>query len=107
MTNLRARASAKPYGWCILLVMVAGCSGSFEVGRDGVSLDPDPIVIVPGDTAGGPRRTRSAEAYGIPPGHHPPPGACRIWFPGRPPGQQPPPTSCEVDVPRGAVLVRG
>lgn len=30
----------------------------------------------------------------IPPGHLPPPGACRVWFYDRPPGHQPPPTSC-------------
>lgn len=31
---------------------------------------------------------------GIPPGHLPPPGECRIWYPGLPPGQQPPPGDC-------------
>ena len=30
----------------------------------------------------------------IPPGHMPPPGACRVWYDGIPPGQQPPPMSC-------------
>lgn len=43
----------------------------------------------------------------IPPGHYPPPGYCRAWFPGRPPGQQPMPTPCDVPVPEGAVQVRG
>lgn len=33
-------------------------------------------------------------AQGIPPGHLPPPGECRVWIDGRPPGQQPPPTDC-------------
>jgi len=33
-------------------------------------------------------------AQGIPPGHLPPPGACRVWYDNRPPGHQPPPTSC-------------
>src|SRR5262245_54917054 len=33
-------------------------------------------------------------AQGIPPGHLPPPGECRVWYDGRPPGQQPPTTSC-------------
>ncbi|RDD63326.1 hypothetical protein DRB17_02440 [Ferruginivarius sediminum] len=46
----------------------------------------------------------------VPPGHMPPPGECRIWFPDRPPGQQPPPGPChylEYQVPPGAYLIRG
>jgi hypothetical protein len=46
----------------------------------------------------------------IPPGHMPPPGKCRIWFPGEPPGKQPPPGECKElrhQVPPGAWLVRG
>lgn len=46
----------------------------------------------------------------IPPGHMPPPGSCRVWFPDRPPGQQPPPGRCEAlryQVPPGAFLVYG
>ncbi len=31
---------------------------------------------------------------GIPPGHLPPPGECRVWYDDRPAGHQPPPTSC-------------
>ena len=31
---------------------------------------------------------------GIPRGHLPAPGECRVWYPGRPPGQQPPPSRC-------------
>lgn len=45
----------------------------------------------------------------IPPGHYPPPGECRIWFPGRPPGQQPPPGDCRrvsARVPPGAWVIR-
>lgn len=54
--------------------------------------------------------SRPGRHYNIPPGHMPPPGACRIWFPDRPPGQQPPPGDCydlERRVPPGAVLIRG
>lgn len=45
---------------------------------------------------------------GVPPGHLPPPGQCRIWVPGRPPGHQPPPGRCSVlasQVPAGAWLL--
>ena len=31
---------------------------------------------------------------GVPPGHRPPAGMCRIWVDGVPPGQQPAPTDC-------------
>ena len=47
---------------------------------------------------------------GVPPGHLPPPGECRLWIPGRPPGHQPPPGSCsriEREAPPGSwVLYR-
>lgn len=44
----------------------------------------------------------------IPPGHLPPPGSCRIWYPGEPPGHQPPPGHCgelSYHVPPGAWLI--
>jgi hypothetical protein len=47
-------------------------------------------------------------ALHIPPGHLPPPGSCRIWYPDRPPGQQPPPGHFESlagRVPPGAWLL--
>lgn len=37
---------------------------------------------------------RGRDKQGIPPGHLPPEGSCRVWYDGVPPGQQPPPTSC-------------
>ena len=51
-----------------------------------------------------------AQSWRVPPGHLPPPGQCRIWYPDRPPGHQPPPGSCRKlrhQVPPGAVLVQG
>jgi Tfp pilus assembly protein PilF len=50
------------------------------------------------------------DEVGIPRGHWPPPGKCRIWFPDRPPGHQPKPGKCKKlrdRVPSGAYLVRG
>lgn len=37
---------------------------------------------------------------GIPPGHRPPAGMCRIWIDGVPPGHQPAPTDCQTAVAR-------
>ena len=39
-------------------------------------------------------RPEAHASQGIPAGHLPPPGSCRVWYDGRPPGPQPPPTSC-------------
>ncbi len=40
-------------------------------------------------------QTSTAATLGIPPGHLPPPGRCRVWIPGRPAGHQPSPRTCE------------
>lgn len=57
-----------------------------------------------------PSRTNSSRPprrdVNIPPGHYPPPGSCRVWYPDRPPGHQLPP-GAYVPVPHGAVLVGG
>ena len=37
---------------------------------------------------------RGKAKQGIPPGHQPPEGMCRVWYEGVPPGRQPHPTSC-------------
>lgn len=52
-------------------------------------------------------KRRGSALRGIPPGHYPPPGTCRVWFPDRPPGHQPRPGSCNVRAPRGALLIVG
>ncbi len=39
-------------------------------------------------------RPSTAATLGIPPGHLPPPGQCRIWIPGTPPGHQAPAGDC-------------
>jgi hypothetical protein len=54
------------------------------------------------------KREEKHTAYGIPKGHLPPPGHCRIWYPDRPAGHQPPPQRCPIPVariPLGAYVV--
>lgn len=48
-------------------------------------------LVIPATTAEAQGRGRGS---GIPPGHVPAPGECRVWYEGRPPGQQPAPTDC-------------
>lgn len=82
-----------------LLLFCVGCAGVLVV-RD----QPGVPVVVAGDHP----RGGSAANLSIPPGHLPPPGECRIWFPGRPPGHQPPPQRCSVaerELPAGAWLL--
>ena len=54
------------------------------------------------------RGPSTAATLGIPPGHLPPPGQCRVWLPGNPPGHQPRSRSCadiERTAPAGSWIV--
>ncbi len=52
-------------------------------------------LILAGLTAGPAlAQGRGRNAQGIPPGHLPPDGLCRVWYDGVPPGRQPRPTDC-------------
>lgn len=99
----------------------AGAPG--QDGGEGLALGPAPgsdgrlrlVQQTAGPTAGaGGLLGASAEAGGdaarvlrVPVGQRPPAGLCRVWFPDRHVGLQRPPTSCDVEVPDGAVLIRG
>jgi hypothetical protein len=86
------------------LALLAGCTKTREslpspTGRS------DEVSVVNDGRDG---KMRGPGRLGVPPGHYPPPGACRLWFPGRPPGRQPRPTSCEQlvgRVPPGAFVL--
>jgi hypothetical protein len=51
------------------------------------------LVTVP-VAAQGPGGRYGDRAQGVPPGHLPPPGECRVWYDDRPAGHQPAPTNC-------------
>ena len=82
----------------VLALMATACSGFTVVQKR----QPDHPVVVHES------RPVHPAHIGIPPGHLPPPGQCRVWIPGRPPGQQRSPGNCsllENEVPPGAWLV--
>lgn len=86
MTKRAFLRIARP-GTIVMMAALAGCA---------VYAEPVPVY--------------HGQPVHVPPGHLPPPGQCRIWFPDRPPGHQPPPGPCHVlqyQVPPGAVLVHG
>lgn len=85
-------------------LLLAGCAGYVSV-----SSQPEPAPEPP-PAADRPEPAPPANSahIGIPPGHLPPVGQCRIWYPGRPPGHQPRADRCdhlERQVPAGAWLV--
>ena len=83
------RAAAFP-----LLLLLAGCHAGHNAGyAPAPAPQPQPQM-----------------GFKVPPGHMPPRGMCRVWFPNRAPGHQPPPGQCQVlmqQVPPGAHLIRG
>ena len=73
-----------------------------------VQAPPPPAVLVVQPPPPPPARVVVVEPRHIhvPPGHYPPKGYCRLWYPGRPPGHQPPPMAChQVVVPPGAFVL--
>lgn len=73
--------SSKTLALAAMAVMGA-CSKSTKT----VVLEPTPDVRTSEQSAG--VRPSTAATLGVPPGHLPNPGECRVWIPGTPPGQQ-------------------
>ena len=71
------------------LLSLAACTRTVIV-RPSPEPDRRPPPVTYDPTRPGPS---TAATLGIPPGHLPRPGECRIWIPGTPPGQQPRPRS--------------
>lgn len=55
---------------------------------------PPTVVVVPSPPPPEPVVVVEPRQIHVPPGHYPPRGFCRLWYPGRPPGHQPPPMAC-------------
>lgn len=104
-------------GVAALALTAGACAPTVIAGGPAPERSPNVVVVDhPKDDRG--RGNRGHEAgrredhrpLGIPPGHLPPPGQCRLWFPGRPPGHQPRAGTCRNvmhDAPAGAwVLYR-
>lgn len=69
-----------------VLALAAACSsGNPEVNTEPASGD---VIASAADADGDEGRKSTAATLGIPPGHLPPPGQCKVWMPGEPPGQQ-------------------
>ena len=58
-----------------------------------IILDAAPNADVRGRGPEVNRGPSTAATLGVPPGHLPDPGECRVWIPGTPPGRQPKPKS--------------
>ncbi|HEX2202446.1 MAG TPA: hypothetical protein VHG91_04070 [Longimicrobium sp.] len=72
--------------------LLSACGSSLPLRVPG---DPRDVVVVDDEREGRGGGESGARRLGVPRGHYPPPGECRVWHPGRPPGQQPPPSRCD------------
>ncbi len=90
MPNARRALPALLVGAALL-----GCSG-----KSIYQPDPKPQPVS--------SKKSTAATLGIPPGHLPPPGQCRVWMPGKAPGHQARPRGCaniEAFAPAGSWIV--
>lgn len=95
----------------VSMIVINGCAG-VSVRADFPPIPPDDYPEPPEDSEGVTvtygRGGIYPVALHIPPGHLPPPGYCRIWYPDRPPGHQPRYGDCDRlihRVPLGAWLI--
>lgn len=96
----------------LTVVFAAGCSSN-GINRPVVVGSRSEDVVTMRDANDGKnkenKRVNKARGLsGVPKGHYPPPGQCRLWYEGRPPGHQPAPTKCSSlagRVPSGAFVL--
>ena len=73
--------SVSLFGPALALFAATACSSITPAPK----MDPTPELRLGGSTA---------SRLGVPPGHLPEPGMCRVWMPGKAPGHQPSARSC-------------
>ncbi len=86
----------------IVLLSLTACSSGRVVIAAGGSHPADHKPAPPHSVKG------PVASLGIPPGHYPPPGQCRVWMPGTSPGHQAKAVPCSAlngDVPAGAWVI--
>ena len=78
---------------CTLALALAGCASGTIM--SGTPEHPGPVTAsAPPPETEAHGRSGSVHTLGIPPGHLPHPGQCRVWIPGQPPGHQPHARAC-------------
>src|SRR5829696_8057515 len=78
-------------------LLAAGCSSAGGFRDVVVASRRDDAVAVRNDDSNhnkGHVNGKARGLTGVPKGHYPPPGECRLWYSGRPPGKQPAPAKC-------------
>ena len=80
--------ASRAFVFAVASLLVAGaCTHTMRT----IILDSPPNPDVRGPEVN--RGPSTAATLGVPPGHLPDPGECRVWIPGTPPGRQPRPKS--------------
>jgi len=82
--------SARSVAACLAILAASACSSKIELSPN----QPQPAARRSPPAREAPARRSTAATLGIPPGHLPPVGQCRVWVPGSPPGRQAKATEC-------------
>ncbi|MDH3298423.1 MAG: hypothetical protein OEM96_09140 [Gemmatimonadota bacterium] len=75
-------------GAFVILTGATACSRNAPPGTESTEpvVGAGASVVLP--AAESDQNASTAARFGVPPGHLPPAGQCRVWMPGEPPGQQ-------------------
>jgi len=86
--ELRRGVRLSLVGGFALLLGSTACSQNAPPGSDSTEPVDGSGASVVASASGSDENASTAARFGVPPGHLPPAGQCRVWMPGEPPGQQ-------------------